>query len=203
MKLTTDRITTSADMHTPVGLYLLLRDIYPGTLLLESSDYHAASNSSSYICLNPLSSFSIRDGVVIIKEKDEIKSSRTASIETLLLQFDEFMNSFDFPDKQKNDGVFGYIAYDCISYFEDIELQKRVTADFQHPEMVFSLYRYVIHMNHFNDIMTRLQALTDAQATISQTRHWLKNFQKTQRKMQNMPCWSTLREMTLAAVAPM
>jgi anthranilate synthase component I len=154
MKLTTDRITTSADMHTPVGLYLLLRDIYPGTLLLESSDYHAASNSSSYICLNPLSSFSIRDGVVIIKEKDEIKSSRTASIETLLLQFDEFMNSFDFPDKQKNDGVFGYIAYDCISYFEDIELQKRVTADFQHPEMVFSLYRYVIHMNHFNDIMT-------------------------------------------------
>jgi anthranilate synthase component 1 len=169
MKIKTDRFTTSADLHTPVGLYLALRDIYPGALLLESSDYHAASNSSSFICLMPLSSFSIRNANIEIREKDEIKRSMPASRESVLLHFDEFMQSFDLADMKKYDGIYGYIAYDSISYFEDIQLQKRMSADFQHPEMVFALYRYVIHMNHFNDIMTLTEYIpNDEQSTLAQ-----------------------------------
>ena len=29
-----------ADLETPVGIYLKIRDIYPQSALLESSDYH-------------------------------------------------------------------------------------------------------------------------------------------------------------------
>jgi anthranilate synthase component 1 len=67
MKLKIQRLQNSGDLHTPVGLYLALRDLYPGALLLESSDYHSAGNSSSYICLQPLSS------IVIQQEKIEIR----------------------------------------------------------------------------------------------------------------------------------
>ena len=50
-----------ADTITPVSVYLKIRDRFPGSILLESSDYHANDNSFSYICCNPIAS--IRVGI--------------------------------------------------------------------------------------------------------------------------------------------
>lgn len=41
------------DMHTPVSIYLKVRDMYPQSALMESSDYHAGENSLSFIALCP------------------------------------------------------------------------------------------------------------------------------------------------------
>ena len=46
-----------ADTLTPVGIYLKLRDHYPGSHLLESSDYHSKADSLSFICLDPIAGF--------------------------------------------------------------------------------------------------------------------------------------------------
>ena len=46
--------TLLADLYTPVGIYMRLRDLYPQSALMESSDYHDASNSSSFIGIYPL-----------------------------------------------------------------------------------------------------------------------------------------------------
>jgi len=46
-----------ADTITPVSIYLRIRDIYPNSLLLESSDYHGNENSYSFICMKPLACF--------------------------------------------------------------------------------------------------------------------------------------------------
>lgn len=35
-----------ADLETPVGIYLKIRDLYPESALLESSDYHTSQNLS-------------------------------------------------------------------------------------------------------------------------------------------------------------
>ena len=35
------------DLHTPVSIYLKVRDIYPESALLESSDFHGNENSLS------------------------------------------------------------------------------------------------------------------------------------------------------------
>ena len=43
------------DLHTPVSIYLKVRDIYPESALLESSDFHGNENSLSFIALRPLS----------------------------------------------------------------------------------------------------------------------------------------------------
>ena len=42
---TTTSQTILADLYTPVGVYMRLRDLYPQSALMESSDYHDASNS--------------------------------------------------------------------------------------------------------------------------------------------------------------
>ncbi|MFZ0491096.1 MAG: anthranilate synthase component I family protein, partial [Salegentibacter sp.] len=55
-KLNTTYKKLLADTLTPVSVYLKLRDKYPNSLLLESSDYHASDNSFSYICCNPIAS---------------------------------------------------------------------------------------------------------------------------------------------------
>jgi hypothetical protein len=47
------------DLHTPVSIYLKVRDMYPQSALMESSDYHAGENSLSFIALCPLASIGI------------------------------------------------------------------------------------------------------------------------------------------------
>ena len=47
------------DMHTPVSIYLKVRDMYPQSAFMESSDYHAGENSLSFIALCPLASIGV------------------------------------------------------------------------------------------------------------------------------------------------
>ena len=52
MKVKTKFLKIISDIHTPVGVYLKLRDLYSKVFLLESSDYKGSENSLSFIyCL--------------------------------------------------------------------------------------------------------------------------------------------------------
>ena len=53
-KYNTTTRTVLADLYTPVSMYMRLRDIYPQSVLMESSDYHEKDNSHSFIGLNPI-----------------------------------------------------------------------------------------------------------------------------------------------------
>ena len=66
---TTSR-TILADLYTPVGVYMRLRDLYPQSALMESSDYHDANNSRSFIGLNPIASVAIGHGNASITYPD-------------------------------------------------------------------------------------------------------------------------------------
>ena len=48
-----------SDIYTPVGIYLRLRDRFRDTILLESTDYHVAENSTSFICINAIAGIEI------------------------------------------------------------------------------------------------------------------------------------------------
>ncbi len=65
-KYTTSSKTILADLYTPVGVYMRLRDLYPQSALMESSDYHDANNSRSFIGINPIASVAIGHGIVSI-----------------------------------------------------------------------------------------------------------------------------------------
>ena len=52
------------DLLTPVSTYLRVRDLFPQSILLESSDYYGVENNRSFIGLHPIASFSVNHGVV-------------------------------------------------------------------------------------------------------------------------------------------
>ena len=58
--------TIPADLETPVGIYLKIRDLYPQSALLESSDYHTTQNSVSFVGVEPIAYFKVADEKVTL-----------------------------------------------------------------------------------------------------------------------------------------
>lgn len=142
-----------ADTVTPVNLYLQLRDKYPNSLMLESSDYHTADNSFSFICADPIASFVVEGNVVRMQFPDG--SQEVSTIEKapdLVNALQQFAQSFEV-DHQSYDfrynGLFGYMTYEAVAQFEEIELNTPRQLDI--PIAHYQVFRYVIAINHFKD----------------------------------------------------
>lgn len=144
-----------ADLHTPVSIYLLLRDKYPGMLLLESSDYRGHENSFSFICCEPMAEFVIKDECIFTSVlKNEKAEKKIVSGSDVMYSLNEFMASFSFQQNEfpfANNGFFGYTAYNAVRYFEDIELNGKRSHERKIPEMLYRLFRYVLVFDHFSE----------------------------------------------------
>ncbi len=140
-----------ADTHTPVSIYLKLRDRYRNAVLLESSDYHSADNSFSYICCEPLATFSLQQKLLQLTYPNGHR--RQLNIEKRQQAIDElyqFSASFSAQEPYQrfvSGGLFGYMSYEAVQYFEDLSL----AANNQIPELHYSIYRYVIVLDHFRN----------------------------------------------------
>lgn len=143
-----------ADTLTPVSIYLQLRDRFPNSLLLESSDYHANDNSFSYICCNPIASIKVANNEIHYNYPDGSATQETitsnvdvpAAIAAFAAQFE--VDSEDY--KFINHGLFGFIAYDAVQYFEDIQISKK-EGDLEIPDIYYAVYQNIIAINHFNN----------------------------------------------------
>jgi len=143
-----------ADTITPVSVYLKIRDRFPNSLLLESSDYHANDNSFSYICCNPIAYIKV-EGHLLTQgfpdgKKQEIPldgdSDVTQMIEEFSKQFSVSQNGFKFI----YNGLFGYMSYDAVRYFEDIEIAKK-GSDTAIPDIYYAVYQNIIAIDHFKN----------------------------------------------------
>ena len=143
-----------ADTITPVSIYLKIRDVFPNSILLESSDYHVVEDSFSYICIDPVSSFTVDRGEIRIRTADGETEDLSVPGGDLPGIFNEYISSFeaetDGQEVQAN-GLFGYSAYDSVQYFEDIRLGADSPEGTRIPDMVYCLYRYIIAINHFQN----------------------------------------------------
>ena len=150
-----------ADLVTPVGLYLKLRDQFPGALLLESSDYQSQENSFSFLCLEPMADF-IGDGDrLTLRFPDGSTEERAITgPQTVPAALQEFLQAFPpsaAPGPAKINGLFGYAAYDAIPYFEDIRFANAPKAEYAIPALRYHLYRYIIAINHFKNELYLLE----------------------------------------------
>lgn len=142
-----------ADTLTPVNIYLKLRDVFAGSILLESSDYHGHENSLSFICCDPIASFTLSDNEVVVVHPDgnEVRKTISAKGEATIL-LEEFRGCFvtdpSHQSRYVNCGLFGYIAYDGVKYFEDVTITK---TESNIPEILYRFYRYVIVVDHFSN----------------------------------------------------
>ena len=143
-----------ADTITPVSIYLKIRDKFPHSILLESSDYHTADNSFSYICCNPIASIKIENNSIIKTFPDGISEEINISTETNIPTIiQEFASQFK-PEKNNfkfiNTGLFGYMSYDAVQYFEKITITKKEN-DLAIPELFYAVYQNIIAINHFKN----------------------------------------------------
>jgi anthranilate synthase component I len=145
-----------SDIYTPVGIYLRVRDRFRDTVLLESTDYHAAENSYSFICIHAIGGMEISDTdqmeFKLPDRKTEKYPLKSAHVPTLLW---DFMEHFDVQTADEKpvktaQSLFGYTTYDAVRFFDSIQMEVRPEAPLI-PLMRYRLYQYVIAINHFKD----------------------------------------------------
>ncbi len=140
-----------ADTITPVSVYLKIRDHYPNSILLESSDYHANDNSFSYICFNPIASIKVENGKIEQSFPDGSTKSNNINSTNVTEEIHKFTKRFkvnsDKEFKFINNGIFGYTAYDAVRYFEDIEITNKEHS-ISIPDIFYSVYQNIIAINH-------------------------------------------------------
>ena len=151
--LKTEHKKILADTITPVSVYLKLRDVFPHSLLLESSDYHANNNDFSYICCNPIASIELKNNILTTRFPD--KSLEVEKVNSLLdiperiHKFSQQFESERFPFKFISNGIFGYVAHDAVDRFENIELNKTKPGQ-DIPDIYYAVYQNIIAISLFN-----------------------------------------------------
>ena len=141
------------DTDTPVSIYLKLRDYYPNSILLESSDYGAKDNSYAYVCCNPIAEFDVKNNMIRTSFPDNKSEKKIIDKNCdLLIELKSFMQKFDLKcDINSNNNfitkaIFGYQSYSSVEYFEKIELENSYGGD-EIPIMKYRLYENIIVIN--------------------------------------------------------
>ena len=160
---TTSSKTILADLYTPVGVYMRLRDLYPQSALMESSDYHDQSNSHSFIGVNPIASVAIGHGTATISlpdgttDRHEITKAYTTA-DAIHALIDRIHVT---GDDASVCGLFGYTSFNAVRYFEDIAVKDETQSRNDAPDMLYILYKVVIVFDHHNNQLT-VVSLTEA-----------------------------------------
>lgn len=152
-----------ADVYTPVGIYLRLRDRFRDTVLLESTDHHAAENSYSFICINAVGGIEIKEGAVETKlpaqNPERKKLDGNDDLKTILWQYMQGFEATGSDEKaaQFAQGLYGYFGFDAVQHFETIRFKNAVDDRNKIPLARYRLYQYVIAINHYRDELLLLE----------------------------------------------
>ena len=155
------------DLHTPVSIYLKVRDMYPQSALMESSDFHAGENSMSYIALCPLASIGVNSGRVTTTLPD---GSCTEELLTDTFTVEKAMNGFINRfrvegDDKKVCGLYGYTTFNAVKYFEHIAVKESHDEQNDAPDLLYLLYKYVLVFNHFKNELTLVEMLGEGETS--------------------------------------
>lgn len=153
------------DLHTPVSLYLKLRDVYPQSALLESSDYHGNENSLSFIALRPIARIGVNNGEAVMDFPDGRSSAkRLGGDYTTADALKEFLAGFRITgDDSEHCGLFGYTAFDAVRYFENIPVKEYHHQDSDAPDICYILYKYLLVFNHFKNELAIIELCADGE----------------------------------------
>ena len=156
---TTRYKTLPGDLHTPVSTYLKVRDLFPQSILLESSDYHGVENNRSFIGLNPIASFSVNHGIVTTVFPDKSREERPLTPEFQVEDaFQYFLRQFQVEGEYaRYGGVYGYTTFNAVRYFEQIPVKDSSDPKNDAPEILYILYKYLIVFNDFQSEMVLVE----------------------------------------------
>ena len=147
------------DLHTPVSIYLKVRDVYPESVLLESSDFHASENSLSFIALRPIARVGINSGICTSSFPDGMVTEKALKEDFGVAKaLNDFMERFQVTGEQAGVcGVFGYTAFDAVRYLEKIAVIESHQPENDAPDLLYILYKYILVFNHYKDELTLIE----------------------------------------------
>ena len=157
--------TIPGDLNTPVSTYLKVRDAYPQSVLMESSDYHGGENSKSFIGLHPIAQVSIEHGTGKIKFPDGTQTEHKIDENYGSAQvINEFLDAFEITGDNSNYcGLYGYTSFNAVRYFENINVKDETLEKNDAPDLLYILYKDVIVFDHFNNQLTIIELLADSE----------------------------------------
>ena len=161
-----------ADLYTPVAVYMRLRDIYPQSALMESSDYHGNDNSRSFIGIHPMANIQVAHGVIrstypdgTVDEKIIDTSVKGRAKEAVADAINDFIGHFNVEGEGKDFcGLYGYTTFNAVRYFEDIDVKDATMEKNDAPDIYYIMYRDVIVFDHFNNSMQIVSLAEDSSA---------------------------------------
>lgn len=153
------------DLHTPVSTYLKVRDLFPQSVLMESSDYHGVENNRSFIGLNPIASIRINHGVSTFVFPDGQQEERNISDDYQVEQaIREFISHFQVEGEYAGYcGLYGYTTFNAVRYFEKIQVKDSTDAKNDAPEILYILYKYLIVFNDYKSEMVLIEMLGEGE----------------------------------------
>ena len=167
MKMTYKAVskTILGDLLTPVSAYLKVRDAYPQSALMESSDYHGGENAKSFIALHPLASVSVSHGMGCIQWPDGRQSEHPITKEYGVAQLiNDFLHQFQITgDDRHFCGLFGYTSFNAVQYFEPVRIKDETKEQNDAPDLLYILYKDIVVFDHFRNTLTLIELLADGE----------------------------------------
>ena len=150
---TTTSRTIWGDLYTPVGVYMRLRDLYPQSALMESSDYHDQGNSRSFIGIHPIASVAIGHGLATISFPNGKVLSQPINTDFGCAEaIHTLIDSIHIEGDDANVcGLFGYTSFNAVRYFENIAVKDETQERNDAPDVLYVLYKTVIVFDHHNN----------------------------------------------------
>jgi anthranilate synthase component I len=162
-----------ADLQTPVSIYLKIRDVYPQSALLESSDYHGGENSYSFIGFQPVAGFTLEKNVITELFPDGKKEETTITGDINVPdKIQAFIQSFQVTDDNNSlgfNGIFGYTAFDAVRYFEEVEIKKTTDDGSDVPDIQYLFYKFIIGINHHKNELTIVENIFEGEESTMDT----------------------------------
>lgn len=153
--------TLLGDLHTPVSVYLKVRDLFPQSALMESSDYHGSENNRSFIALCPLASMSVEHGKAVFRLPDGERSERELSdAHSLNEAMNDFMKRFCIRGEYSHYcGLYGYTSFNAVRYTEGIAVKDSREDINDAPDLLYIIYKYIIVFNDYRHELLLLEMM--------------------------------------------
>ena len=153
------------DLHTPVSTYLKLRDLFPQSALMESSDYHGGDNNKSFIGLEPLAKFTVGHGTATFLFPDGTTESHPITKEyPVEAAMSDFLSCFSATGEYAHYcGLYGYTSFNAVRYFENIPVKDSTESKNDAPDIMYILYKYIIVFHDFKNEMVLVEMLEEGE----------------------------------------
>ncbi|MBK7872821.1 MAG: anthranilate synthase component I family protein [Saprospiraceae bacterium] len=157
-----------ADTLTPVSLFLRVRDHFTDPVLLESNDFRSKEDCMSFMGLDSIADFRVQNGTITERfpngKRHQIPVRDVTTVPSMLYDFLQYFEvDYNNPYHGFN-GLFGHVGFDGVQYFDTLQFdnQKR---KLDIPDIRFTLYRFVIAINHFKDEIYLIENLLPSETS--------------------------------------